>query len=169
MFARQVLVPSPAERAQPYFQGVEEVGNLYDADAADIPRDLSDSEPHSTAGRSDTEGPVSGRSDTEGGYFGRTDMEGLYSGPSETEVSEPEEPEASTGIPRRRSRVRFTAPRQPTPGGGSDPEGGSGSPRRRKRVRFTLPRTGGDSRGGDPQVRKNIALALFNFLYTDWF
>jgi hypothetical protein len=74
MFARPELVPTAAERAQRYYEGIDLGGSLYDADAADIPGHLPDPERHRTAGPSDTDRSEGRYSEpSEGRYFGPSD------------------------------------------------------------------------------------------------
>ena len=96
MFARVELVPTAAERAERYFEGISEGGNLYDADY--VHADIPNPDQTTTARDSDTEGPISDRSDME-----CSDMEGTSGS---------------------RRRVRFVLPRQPRAGG--DSGGGDG-------------------------------------------
>lgn len=91
MFARVELVPTAAERAERYFEGISEGGNLYDADY--VHADIPNPDQTTTARDSDTEGPISDRSDME-----CSDMEGTSGS---------------------RRRVRFVLPRQPRAGGDS--------------------------------------------------
>ena len=89
-------MPTPAELAERYFEGIEEGGSLYDTDA----------EHRTTAEPSDTEGPYSRPSDTE--Y--------PQSGPSDTDGSDVE---GHRGSPVRHRRVRFVLPTEPRPEGHS--------------------------------------------------
>ena len=78
MFARAELVPTAAERAQRYYEGIDLGGSLYDSDASDIASHRPDP--------SDEEGRYSGPSDEEGRYFGPSEEEGRTSGPSDMDV-----------------------------------------------------------------------------------
>ena len=114
MFARTELVPTAAERAQRYYEGIDLGGSLYDSDASDIAGHRPDP--------SDDEGRYSGPSEDEVRYSGPSDEEGRTSGPSDMDVSDQQ---GRSGRPlKRRRRVRFTLPRQPRPE--ADPEGGVG-------------------------------------------
>jgi hypothetical protein len=133
MFARTELVPTAAERAQRYYEGIDLGGSLYDSDASDIAGhrpDPSDDEGR-YSGPSEDEVRYSGPSEDEVRYSGPSDEEGRTSGPSDMDVSDQQ---GRSGRPlKRRRRVRFTLPRQPRPE--ADPVGGV---------------------GGHHQVRKNI-------------
>ena len=107
-------MPTAAERAQWYFEGIDLGANLYDSDAPDIPGHLPDLERHRTTGPNDMEGLFSGPSDTKAMFSGRDDMEASYSGPTDMEGSELE---GGSG----HKQVQFTLPRQPRPRGDSDP------------------------------------------------
>ena len=114
MFARTELVPTAAERAQRYYEGIDLGGSLYDSDASDIAGHRPDP--------SDDEGRYSGPSEDEVRYSGPSDEEGRTSGPSDMDVSDQQ---GRSGRPlKRRRRVRFTLPRQPRPE--ADPVGGVG-------------------------------------------
>ena len=114
MFARTELVPTAAERAQRYYEGIDLGGSLYDSDASNIAGHRPDP--------SDDEGRYSGPSEDEVRYSGPSDEEGRTSGPSDMDVSDQQ---GRSGRPlKRRRRVRFTLPRQPRPE--ADPVGGVG-------------------------------------------
>ncbi|KAI9185125.1 hypothetical protein LWI28_004402 [Acer negundo] len=68
MFARVKLVLTPVELAERYYEGIEEGGSLYDADA--------DVEHRTTVEPNDTEGPYSRSSDIEYPYSGPSDIDG---------------------------------------------------------------------------------------------
>ena len=156
MAAWSELVATAEEKAQRYYEGID-LGDesLYDADAPDIPDELTDPEQPTTAGPRDTEGQFSGPRDVEGLFSGPDAREGLFSGRDDMDVSSSgrtDDDSYGLGGGSGRRRVRFSFPRDPRAEGHSDPEGGSLSPRRRSPVRST----------GDPQVGKNIN-TLFNF------
>ncbi|KAI9191237.1 hypothetical protein LWI28_005560 [Acer negundo] len=111
MFARVKLVPTPVELAERYYEGIEEGGSLYDADA--------DVEHRTTVEPNDTEGPYSRPSDTE--Y--------PHSGPSDTDGSDVE---GRSRSPVRHRRVRFVFPTEPRPEGHS--RRGVGGVRRRRHL-----------------------------------
>ena len=114
MFARTELVPTAAERAQRYYEGIDLGGSLYDSDASNIAGHRPDP--------SDDEGRYSGPSEDEVRYSGPSDEEGRTSGPSDMDVLDQQ---GRSGRPlKRRRRVRFTLPRQPRPE--ADPVGGVG-------------------------------------------
>ena len=114
MFARTELVPTAAERAQRYYEGIDLGGSLYDSDASNIAGHRPDP--------SDDEGRYSGPSEDEVRYSGPSDEEGRTSGPSDMDVSDQQ---GRSGRPlKRRRRVRFTLPTQPRPE--ADPVGGVG-------------------------------------------
>ena len=75
MFARTELVPTAAERAQRYYEGIDLGGSLYDSDASNIAGHRPDP--------SDDEGRYSGPSEDEVRYSGPSDEEGRTSGPSD--------------------------------------------------------------------------------------
>ena len=143
MCAWSELVPTAEEKAQRYYEGID-LGDesLYDADAPDIPDELTDPEQPTTAGPRDTEGQFSGPRDVEGLFFGPYAREGLFSGRDDMDASSSghtdDEGYGLEGGSGRR-RVRFSLPRDPRPRGHSNPEdgSGSGSPRRRSPVRTT--------------------------------
>ena len=64
MAAWSELVATTEEKAQRYYEGID-LGDesLYDADAPDIPDELTDPEQPTTAGPRDTEGQFSGPRD----------------------------------------------------------------------------------------------------------
>ena len=97
------------ERAEWYFEGIDEGGNLYDA--FDGPIQGVDPRQHTIAGTSDTKGLTDGTSDMEGPTLGSSDIEGSES-------------EASGGTLIRNRWVQFVLPRQPPNGG--DSSGGVG-------------------------------------------
>ncbi|KAK0592615.1 hypothetical protein LWI29_022328 [Acer saccharum] len=133
MVAWPELVPTVAERAQRYIEGINLEANMYDSDH------IPDPERHRPVGPNDMEGLFSRPSDTEAMFSRRDDMEASYSGGTGTEGSEVE------GGNRRR-RVRFTVPRQPRREGDVDLEARTESLKTRRQ-----PQPGGDSRGGDPE------------------
>ena len=114
MFARTELVPTAAERAQRYYEGIDLGGSLYDSDASNIAGHRPDP--------SDDEGRYSGPSEEEGRYFRPSEEKGQNFEPSDMDVSDQQ---GRSGRPlKRRRRVRFTLPRQPRPE--ADPVGGVG-------------------------------------------
>ncbi|KAI9197586.1 hypothetical protein LWI28_001161 [Acer negundo] len=65
MYARDKLVPTTAERAEWYFEGIYEGDSQYEVDAAYVPDHVEDLDRHTTTEPSDTEGQSSGCSDIE--------------------------------------------------------------------------------------------------------
>jgi hypothetical protein len=88
MAAWSELVATAEEKAQRYYEGID-LGDesLYDADAPDIPDELTDPEQPTTAGPRDTEGLFSRPRDMEGMFFGPDAREGLFSGRDDMDAS----------------------------------------------------------------------------------
>ena len=101
-------MPTPVELAERYYEGIEEGGSLYDADA----------EHRTIAEPNDTEGP----------YSRPSDIEYPHSGPSDTDGSDME---GRSRSPMRHRWVRFVLPTEPRPEGHSR-RGVGGHPEVRK-------------------------------------